>query len=456
MFADVSPLIRPNPPALHYGAAAFDLDADGRPEFFVAGFGGPNRALKWVNGALRDVAPAVLADPGRKAVGVAAGDLDGDGREELYVLNSDTFAGPKGHADRLFDALPDGSWVDLFSRPENRDARNPSAGRSVAALDRRGTGRYGFVVANYARPFRLIELAPDGRLADLAGSAGLARTTGGRGVWAGPFVSERADIICVNEHGPNFLFVNAGDGTFTEQAVDYELWDPNEHGRGLAVLDADGDGRLDLAYGNWDGPHRLMVRRPDGTFRDRATPAMALPSRVRTVTAADFDNDGFEELFFNNLGEPNRLFGVRGDGFAMLDAGPAAAPEGLGTGAAVADIDGDGVLELLVCHGESAPQPLGLYKVPDAGNAWLRVAPRTRFGAPARGAVVRLVAGGRTQTRVIDGGSGYLCQMEPVAHFGLGKIEEVESVTVTWPDGAGVLVKGPAVRQTLGLDYPGG
>lgn len=25
-------------------------------------------------------------------------------------------------------------------------------------------------------------------------------------------------------------------------------------------------------------------------------------------------------------------------------------------------------------------------------------------------------------TRIIDGGSGYLCEMEPVAHFGLGKI----------------------------------
>lgn len=140
----------------------------------------------------------------------------------------------------------------------------------------------------------------------------------------------------------------------------------------------------------------------------------------------------------------------------LVDAGPAAEPDGLGTGAAVADIDGDGILELLICHGESAPQPLSLFKASAAGNAWLRVAPRTRFGAPARGAVVRLTAGGRTQVRVIDGGSGYLCQMEPVAHFGLGKIDEVESVSVTWPDGAGVTVARPAARATLTLEYPGG
>lgn len=34
-------------------------------------------------------------------------------------------------------------------------------------------------------------------------------------------------------------------------------------------------------------------------------------------------------------------------------------------------------------------------------------------------------------TRIIDGGSGYLCEMEPVAHFGLGKSVLTDGVTVT-------------------------
>jgi hypothetical protein len=200
---------------------------------------------------------------------------------------------------------------------------------------------------------------------------------------------------------------------------------------------------------------------------------LALPSLVRNVLAADFDNDGFEELFFNNLGEPNRLFGCRRPSapsredrdpdsrtrdfdLVLLDAGAAAEPDGLGTGAAVADIDGDGLLELLIAHGESAPQPLSLYKVPETGHGWLRVAPRTRFGAPARGALVRLTAGGRVQTRVIDGGSGYLCQMEPIAHFGLGRLTTVDSISVLWPDGAAVVIDHPPIRTTLTIDYPEG
>jgi hypothetical protein len=200
-----------------------------------------------------------------------------------------------------------------------------------------------------------------------------------------------------------------------------------------------------------------MVRQVDGTFRDRATPALALPGAVRTVIAADFDNDGREEIIFNNLGEPNRLFGRFGDptDWRLLDAGAATDPDGMGTGAAVADIDGDGVLELLVARGESAAQPLGLFKVLANGNGWLRVAPLTRFGAPARGAVVKLTAGSRTQVRVIDGGSGYLCQMEPVAHFGLGGLTAVESVAVTWPDGARQTIPHPPAQVVLTAPHPG-
>jgi len=453
MFTDISDRIASNAPALHYGVAALDVDGDGQIEFFVAGFGSANRVLQWVNGELIDIAPQTLADADRKALGVAAGDVDGDGREEIYVLNTDTFTGPKQYADRLFKAKPDGRWEDLFGKPANKAARNMTAGRSVVALDRRGTGRYGFFVANYGRPMRLFEQGPDGKLLDFAPSLGLDRTTGGRGLWAGPFASDRSDIICVNEQGPNFLFKNDGTGHFRELACEYHLCDREEHARGIAVLDADGDGRLDLCYGNWDGPHRLMIRQPDGTFRDRATPAMGFPGTIRNVIAADFDNDGVEELFFNNFAESNRLFKRETD-WRLQDAGPASEPDGKGTGAAVADIDGDGILELLIAHGEAVAQPLSLFKMPNQ-NAWVRIAPRTRFDAPARGAMVKLVAGGRTQLRVIDGGSGYLCQMEPVAHFGLGDVKSIESVSVTWPDGARQVLKDIRINTKHIVKHPG-
>lgn len=457
MFEDVSGLIADNPPGLHSGAAVAVPDGT-RACVVVAGYGGPNRVLVWAGGQLHDTAPPELADAGRWAVGVAAGDLDGDGREELYVLNTDTSAAPKKHADRLFKRHPGGGWEDLFERPENRAARNLSSGGSVAVIDRRGVGRYGFFVANHGRPMRLYELAPGGALADLAPPLDLARTARGRGALALPLFSEHPDLFCTNEDGANFAFRNRGDGTFQDVAPELRLRDCEEHGLGATALDAGGE--LALAWGNWDGPHRLMVRGPRGTWADRATPGLAFPSAVRTVIAADFDNDGHDELFFNNLGEPNRVFRAAVEGhdieLTMLDAGAALDADGFGTGAAVGDFDGDGVLELLVSRGEKEPQPLALFKARAAHPNWLRVRPLTRFGAPARGAVVRAEYGGRVRTKGICAGSGYLCQMEPVAHFGLGELHSVDRVAVTWPDGARVVLLNPPARTTVAVPYPKG
>ena len=83
------------------------------------------------------------------------------------------------------------------------------------------------------------------------------------------------------------------------------------------------------------------------------------PSQIRTVISADFDNDGYDEIFLNNIGQPNKLFKVLDDGSLIeIELIAAKEAEGLGTGAAVADLNNDGILEILVAHGESAPQPL--------------------------------------------------------------------------------------------------
>jgi hypothetical protein len=56
---------------------------------------------------------------------------------------------------------------------------------------------------------------------------------------------------------------------------------------------------------------------------------------------------------------------------------------------------------------------------------------------------------GRIQRRAIDAGSGYLCQMEPVAHFGLGQTTAVAQVTVRWLDGQTTQIDNPGIDQFL-------
>ena len=456
MLVDVSSRIATNPALLQSGVAVTDWPGAGRSAFVVAGFNGPNRVLCWEDGALADTFDPVVADPAHSAVAVAVADVDGDGREELYVLNAAPGSGGRRSRDRLFRAGGGEGPVDLLDQPGCDHPAAPRPGRCVAALDRGGDGRYGFVVTDQGGPLRLYEVTDDGRVADRALDAGLAYAASGRSLLCLPLISEHAmDVVAGNEGAANFVFRHTGNGRYDEVATAAGLADPEEDAAALAPVDVDGDGRLDLVAGSWAGSHRLWLRDDREGFFDVAPAAVAAPSRARTVIAADLDNDGEVELFFNGFGEANRLFARRDGRWVQVGCGQAVEASGLGTGAAVADIDGDGVLELLVAHGGAqAPQPLSLYKVPGAArNSWIRVLPRTRQGAPARGAVVRVHAGGRVQVRAIDAGSG-LGQAEPVAHVGLGGQQLVERVEVSWPDGSTAVVASPPSGRLLEVAHP--
>ncbi|KAL4641056.1 cartilage acidic protein 1 [Arapaima gigas] len=498
MFMAVTDIILPpdyhnNPTQLNYGMAVTDVDGDGDLEILVAGYNGPNLVLKYdrSKGKLFNIAVDdrrspyyALRDRQGNTIGVTACDIDGDGREEIYFLNTNNaFSGQATYADKLFK-FRNGRFEDLLSDEvnEDRDVANRVAGRSVACVDRKGTGRYSIYIANYASgnvgPHALIEMDEAASdlskgvitLTNVAEEAGVKKFTGGRGVVVGPIVSQtRSDIFCDNEYGPNFLFRNNGDGTFTDVAAQAGVEDPAQHGRGVALADFNRDGKTDIVYGNWNGPHRLFLQLSASRkqrFKDIATQKFSMPSPVRTVLVADFDNDSELEVFFNNIAyrgpSANRLFRVSRRDHADphiedLNVGEAAEPEGRGTGAAVTDLDGDGRLDLLVSHGESAAQPISVFRVNlGSSNRWLRVIPRTRFGAFARGAkVVAYTKKSGPHTRIIDGGSGYLCEMEPVAHFGLGK-DMATSVEVYWPDGRSVArsLEPADMNSVLEIHYP--
>lgn len=102
---------------------------------------------------------------------------------------------------------------------------------------------------------QMFEMTEEGFVADVASEVGLTTyPTGGRALVSLPLISHSAmDIFAGNEGGPNFLFLNKGDGSgrFVECASAYGLMDALENCRGVAVVDALGDGHLGLACGNW-------------------------------------------------------------------------------------------------------------------------------------------------------------------------------------------------------------
>ena len=432
-FEDITYQILENQPRLSYGVSVSDVNNDGNFEFIVTGFGFNNLALAHKKGILfNSINQSIFIDKNRKSIGVASCDIDQDGYEEIYFLNTDTYSGNKKYSDRLLD-FDGNKFFDLFELEINQENLNLTAGRSVVCVDRNGNGAYGIYVANYGGPTRFYE--KDGNeIIDKASELGIDKITGGRAVISGNILSGRSDIFAANERGENFLYYN-NNGNFVELAKDYAVDDTFQNGRGTALSDIYYRGRLDILTSNWEGPHRAFVLK-NNKFVDIADKQFSAPSRIRTVISADFDNDGYDEVFMNNIGEPNKLFKILDNGeFKEINIGNALETNGLGTGAAVADIDGDGILELLISHGESGYQPLTLYKANSKKNNFLRIKPINMHGAPARGATVTLVSNLRTHSKTIDSGSGYLCQMEPVAHYGIRKNERNIKIIITWTNG---------------------
>src|SRR4051794_29559569 len=141
-------------------------------------------------------------------------------------------------------------------------------------------------------------------------------------------------------------------------------------GGGVALLDYDNDGRLDVFLTNGarlDDPmpagkepdksgaafwNRLYRQMPDGTFVDVSEKAgvTGMPQNRYGMGAAvgDYDNDGFDDLYVTNF-DGNTLYHTHGDGtFTDVTSRAAVAGSGWSTSAGFFDYDNDGRLDLFV------------------------------------------------------------------------------------------------------------
>jgi hypothetical protein len=117
------------------------------------------------------------------------------------------------------------------------------------------------------------------------------------------------------------------------------------------------------------------------------------------------------------------------------------------------DIDNDGDLDMLLLN---TAGPARLYRnVASRGGNWLKVQATEPAlgGRDAYGARVVVHAGSRQWVRWISPASSYLCSQDPIAHFGLGNIEQVQRIEVRWPDGSEESFDGGSVNRSLVLRH---
>lgn len=192
-------------------------------------------------------------------------------------------------------------------------------------------------------------------------------------------------VTALLAHGTNDFFVDvtapAGIG-FVHQFCDTRIANIlMSNGAGVAVLDFNRDGWMDLYFVNSGPlervtrhaaetvrePNRLYRNRGDGTFEDVTDKAGVGGRGYGTAAvAADYDRDGWTDLYVVNVGA-NVLYRNRRDGtFEDVTEKAGVGDLGTGIGAAWADVDNDGWLDLFVANYLTFDPDTKLFFNPDA------------------------------------------------------------------------------------------
>jgi hypothetical protein len=470
------------------GAAFLDYDNDGLLDIFlVSGPGGSNRLYHNLgNGKFGDVTKEMGLEHSGWGQGVCAGDFDNDGYTDLFV----TYWG----ANVLYRNRGGHGFEDVTAQAGLKQDR-VRYNTGCAFLDYDNDGHLDLFVANYLKfdlqsapkpgdnsycwyrdlpvacgprglPFDrniLYHANGDGTFTDVSEQSGIAKASQNYalGVLTGDFNHDGlTDIYVACDRTPSILYINHGDGTFTDEALMRgTAFDDNGRalsGMGVAAADYDGDGWQDIFRSNFSDERETLYRnRGNGEFDDVTLAAeMALNTRFVGWGCGflDIDNDGWKDLLLVNghaFPEVDRLgidvhykdrailYRNKGAG-KFIDisesAGPGILEKHSARGAAFGDYDNDGMVEVLVNNQNEAPSLLKQSSKP-GGNWVLLKLEGVKSNRSAIGARVRLTAGERTQTDEVRSGGSYLSQNDLRLHFGLGAARRIGRVEIDWPSG---------------------
>lgn len=178
------------------------------------------------------------------------------------------------------------------------------------------------------------------------------------------------DLFLANDTAPSAFFRNEGGATFVEATGEAGLSGITA-ARGVAIGDYDDDGDPDLYVGRL--ARDLLLRNDGGVFTDVTDASGAINDAMSYGAAwCDVDVDGDLDLYVGNYlitldgrdapffrGDPNRLF--RNDGGAFVDVAPESGVDSTGATLAVAcaDYDDDGDPDLWEVN------DYGMFNLPD-------------------------------------------------------------------------------------------
>lgn len=437
-FTNVSAETGLNLTAFGVGCAVGDYDNDGFDDLFITNLSSVtllhNETDSRAPGGrrFRDVTHEAGLANRHWGTSCAWGDLDGDGRLDLYVCNYVVIdpehpqtcrqdeRGPQvacspavfplvNHV--LYRNLGGGRFEDVSQSSGITRAR-PAPGLGVVIADLDEDGRPDIYVANDMSESHLFHNLGGMKFEERATRSGAGLGPGGSriagmGIALGDFDgSFRPSIVVTNyQDGPNVLFLNRGKMLFDDLSMRSGLGGPSlsKLGFGICPIDADLDGKLDLAITNGH------------------------------VTRSSYEMSGAP------YAQECQLF--MGDGYGQFrnvsaEAGPDFRRARVGRGLASCDYDGDGLIDL-ACS--AVGERLALFRNRTKTNHnWISlelIANGSTSNRNAIGATIDVVAEGKTRRHFVFGGGSYLSASDRRLHLGLGDARMVDRVVVRWPSG---------------------
>lgn len=473
------------------GAAAVDVDGDGRDELLLGGGDAQADALlRFDNGGFAPMSDSGLdKPPGEATFGIAAVDATGDGLVDLFVarsggvyfyLNQGADAATRFIGERIAFAI-DGNTTPLAITLADID-HDGAVDLYIAGYVRQELVE-GETVFNrrYGGYSYLLHNNGDNTFADITGAAGLRRQHNTfMGLFADVDNDGWADLAIAQDTGVVEIQHNNRDLTFG--AVVNPTTSYFSYPMGIGAGDYDGDGRIDFYFSNVGttlpdfmlrgdlrpeqvlNKHYILLRNEGGLrFSDQApaTGTAKLGFGWGTVMT-DMDNDGRQDLLIaqNYARFPGvqylRLYHghyLRQDEqgrFAAVERSAGIDNANFGIAPVVADFNGDGWQDVAFAN---LTQPARAFISQGGSAAWLQVLlPQAPAALTARVEVRR--SDGVVLHDQLLSGEGLASEQTRTLQFGLGAAEGPVDVHVHFPDGREQHYLHVPVRSVLTVDFP--
>ncbi|MDP2325204.1 MAG: FG-GAP-like repeat-containing protein [Gammaproteobacteria bacterium] len=470
-----------------YSAVPGDFEADMKNDLMVAVTGAAmslNRGTQVLpSGAPQFVPSSPLAGltTGR---GVAVADYDNDGDQDIFVAHATNPKLWRSHGGTYFDATAASGLASLASSSLAAAWGDYDRDGLLDLFVTRGAYLYSeppsAMNISAAQP-RLFRNLGNGSFADVTAAANLSGYMNAcvSPNWGDIDGDGYEDIIALDLDAPTMLsthlvFMNQGNGTFTEQFMTrlYHTGVNMYYVTGVVLEDMNNDGHLDIVYSSAGAGSSVCLNGGAGTFHGNQR--ILFPPLIGEVGTCysglqvfDHDLDGWKDvvLISTSNSTPSRSFSCvpTSEGVTFLEN---TAAVGLGgnakaMGSAAADFTGDGDYDLFV--GRAIADGQYFYKTDSkaGSNSLGRNYVKVRLASPLKannrqgiGATVTVTAGDLVQTQAVDGGSGRGGQRDRDLIFGLGDYSGTVTATVKWPRGhvqcdVPLFVSGPATADSI-------